>query len=200
MNQSHATMILTKGNWVDNKIFHQLRPIASLRCRKAMKNDNIMTYVQPYEDRYLFLINFGENDTRLVVLKMVVTLKQQPIEAPKGSDRKEEGATNPYAKAQQLAMLQSQTQSEEHLGWQIKSITELNRLFMIDISYRNQVVEPSELFLHFVNQQKLPGGFPDIKRYSIGKEFCGQIDQTRFLKELHRCVNKESKYYSKAKK
>ena len=51
--------------------------------------------------------------------------------------------------------------------WIVKSVIELERIFMIDIQQKGVFKVTLELQMHFVNESRNPGSLPKIKRYSF---------------------------------
>ena len=54
--------------------------------------------------------------------------------------------------------------------WVVKSVTELNRIFMIDVTSKGVIKVQIEVIFHFVNKSRNPGNLPDIKRFYFGND------------------------------
>lgn len=73
----------------------------------------------------------------------------------------------------------------------VKSITELERLFKVDIFARSQT--EIEVVLQFVNKERNPGQLPEIKRYKLGLDRLTQ----EFLKDLEKQAESFSPFLKK---
>lgn len=54
--------------------------------------------------------------------------------------------------------------------WIVKSITQLSRIFMIDIVSKGIFKVQIQLTMHFVNKSKNPGSAPKIKSYFFSND------------------------------
>mmetsp|Transcript_7041 Transcript_7041/g.11849 ORF Transcript_7041/g.11849 Transcript_7041/m.11849 type:complete len:90 (-) Transcript_7041:82-351(-) len=83
---------------------------------------------------------------------------------------------------------QREEASEEEAGpvYLVKSVIELERIFMIDVVQRGLFKVSLELILHFVNESRHPGTPPKIKRFTldVGLEKTANERQKLFLEEL----------------
>jgi hypothetical protein len=51
--------------------------------------------------------------------------------------------------------------------WLVKSITDLDRIFMIDVTSKGIFKISIEIILHFVNASRSKGSVPKIKKYAF---------------------------------
>lgn len=73
----------------------------------------------------------------------------------------------------------------------VKSVTALERLFMVDILVTSN--EEFELVLHFVNAERNPAIAPTIKRFFLKNE----LSVKEFLKQFEAVAARSSPYYRK---
>jgi hypothetical protein len=73
---------------------------------------------------------------------------------------------------------------ENRFHWQVKSITPLERIFMIDVTSKGIFKVQIEIMMHFVNESRNPGTIPKIKKYSFGVGVADNQVQQEFFKDL----------------
>jgi hypothetical protein len=59
--------------------------------------------------------------------------------------------------------------------WEVKSLIELERIFMIDVTSSGVFKIQISIILHFVNESRNPGSAPKIKKYSFGADATQEI-------------------------
>ncbi len=83
--------------------------------------------------------------------------------------------------------------------FQVKSVIELERIFMVDVSQKGVFRVQLELILHFVNESRNPGTLPKIKKFffNVGEE---TKRQKEFLSDLEKAAMVCSPYYRRMQK
>ena len=84
----------------------------------------------------------------------------------------------------------------------MKSIIQLERIFMVDVSQKGIFKVSMELVLHFVNESRNPGTLPKIKKYYMGVSTDSKNTtlQKTFLRDLERASMLCSPYYRRMKR
>ena len=115
---------------------------------------------------------------------------------------------NPYAEEEKEPVLpfstepMLETEIEDILNrphWEVKSVTPLKRIFMIDIQTKGIFKVTLTANLHFVNASLNPGSAPNIKQYTFSNDLVNYVKEQEFLKNLEVQSMKVSAYYRRMK-
>ena len=164
--------------------------------RKEVKNiSTLRNFVSAYEDRCLALVEINEElflvvlkkwnatatETKKKISKLYTQVSQQYQVADVSPDQ--QPTSNPYEGENPYDMppvdapqidVPLQLQEDEAIimrpHWVVKSITQLSRIFMIDIVSKGIFKVQIQLTMHFVNKSKNPGSAPKIKSYYFSND------------------------------
>ena len=196
--------ILKKGALLE---IEELDFLKLVLTRKEVKNQSLVrNLVSTYEDRYLCLTEV-QGKVALVVFKKwapkktMYTYNKKAVEEIQGNPY-EPSDDNPYGSTPAEKALEKVVESDEienRFHWQVKSITPLERIFMIDVTSKGLFKVQIEIMMHFVNESRNPGTLPKIKKYSFGVGVADNQVQQEFFKDLETQSIKESQYYRKLK-
>lgn len=200
---SRLAELFKKGNRIELDEFEALN-INTVVTRKEVKNISALrSLVSSYEDRCLAFVEINQ-ELFLVVLKrwnatatetkkkisQLATRVGQGVRG--GSD--DQPSANPYESENPYDMpADTATPSPQPAAsplapvfgediimrphWVVKSITQLSRIFMIDITSKGIFKVQIQLTMHFVNKSKNPGSAPKIKSYFFSNDVVNHANQ-----------------------
>jgi len=194
---SRLAELFKKGNRIELDEFEALN-IKTVVTRKEVKNiSSLRSLVSSYEDRCLAFVEINQelflvvlkrwNATATETKKKISQLATRVGQGVRGGSDDQPSANpyeseNPYDMPANTATPSPQPAAASPLApvfgediimrphWVVKSITQLSRIFMIDITSKGIFKVQIQLTMHFVNKSKNPGSAPKIKSYFFSND------------------------------